>query len=178
MGSAAALARRNRRASADGGEMKRLAHPPPSPLPVRERIKVRVLIQRVFFNARFKILRGLTASSAHSLVSRCAEKLVDCVKYFVHIGKHLIVPESKHSIVARLQKRSANFILLRKLGVLGAIEFDDEASFDRAEVSEVRTNRMLRPEFCVTHPTAAQMPPQQSFSVGFFSPQPPRVPLR
>jgi len=112
------------------------------------------------------------------LFCRTAEKLVDCVKYFVQICKHLIVPESKHSIVARLQKRSTNFILLRKLGVLGAIEFNDEASFDRAEVSEVRANRMLTPEFCVLHPTTAQMSPQQSFGIRLFAAQPPRVPLR
>jgi hypothetical protein len=151
--------------------MKRVDHPPPSLLPVRERIKVRVLLQRAPSARESGFL-------PFALFCRTAEKLVDCVEYFVHIYKHLIVPESKHSIVARLQKRSTNFIFLRKLGVLGAIEFNDEASFDRAEVSEVRTDRVLTPEFCVTHSTAAQMSPQQSFSVGFFSPQPPRVPLR
>jgi hypothetical protein len=126
--------------------------------------------------ARFRILRGLSASSPRSL-SRTAEKLVDCVKHFLHIREHLIVPESKHAVSVRIQKRSANFIFLRKLGVLSAIQFDNEASFDRAEVGEVRTNRMLTAELGVAHPAAAQMSPQDSFRVGLFAPQPPRVPL-
>jgi hypothetical protein len=106
------------------------------------------------------------------------EGLVDCVKYFLDVGKHLIVPKTKHSILPGFQKRSAIFIFLRKIGVLGSIEFNNQTSFDRAEVSEVRTNRMLTPEFSVPHSAAAQVSPQQSFSVGLFAAQPPRVPLR
>jgi hypothetical protein len=128
--------------------------------------------------ARFKILTNPAASFARSLFSRTGEVLVDRLQYFTHVCKYLIVPESKNSIVPGLQKRSANFIFLRQLGVLGPVEFNNEVPFDRAEVSEVRTNRMLTPEFYVTHPTTAQMPPQNAFSIGLSSPQPARVPLR
>jgi hypothetical protein len=141
------------------------------PLPVRERIKVRVLIQRASFarDSRF---------CPSSLFLRTAEGLIDCVEYFVHVCKHLMVPKSKDSIIPRLQKRSANLIFLRKFGVLRAIEFNNEPSFDRAEIGEVRANRMLTPELGALDSAASQMTPQHSFSVGLFPAQPPRVPLR
>jgi hypothetical protein len=107
-----------------------------------------------------------------------AEKLVDRLKHLVHIRKHLIIPKSEHSVVSGFQKQSASFIFRRKIGVLRAIQFNNETSFDRTEVSKVRTNRMLTPEFRVPHSAAAQVSPQQSFSVGLFAAQPPRVPLR
>lgn len=142
-----------------------------SPLPVRERIKVRVLMQRASFARE-------SGFFVFSLFFRTGEGLIDCIEHFVHVCKHLTVPESKNSIVPRLQKRSANFIFLRKFRVLGAIQFNNEASFCRAEIGEVRPDRMLTPELYVPHPAASQMSPQHSFGVGLFSPQPPRVPLR
>ena len=62
--------------------------------------------------------------------------------------------------------------------MLGSVQFDNEASFDRAEIGEVRTNRMLTPELYVLHPAASQMAPQNSFRVGLFATQPSSVPLR
>jgi hypothetical protein len=135
-------------------------------------------MQRVFFNARFKIPANPGASLRRSLFSRTGEELVNRLQYLAHIREHLIVPESKNSIVSRLQKRGTNLIFLGKLGVLGAVEFNNDAPFDRAEVSEVRTNWMLTPEFYVPHPAASQMSPQESFSVGLFFSQPARVSLR
>ena len=135
-------------------------------------------MQRGFFNARFRIPANPGASLRRSLFSRTTEALVNRLQYFVDVCKHLIVPESKNSIVSRLQKRGTNLIFLGKLGVLGAVEFNNEAPFDRAKIGKVRTNRMLTPEFYVMHPTTAQMPPQESFSVGLFFPQPSRVSLR
>ena len=141
-----------------------------SPLPERERIEGEgPYLARDFFAPDLRFWLCLNVSS---------EKLVDCVKYFLDVCKHLIVPKSKHSVVPGFQKRSPIFVFLREMGVLGAIEFNNETPFDRAEVSEVLTNRMLTPEFCIPHSAAAQVSPQQSFSVGLFAAQPPRVPLR
>jgi hypothetical protein len=141
-----------------------------SPLPERERIEGEgPYAARDFFACDLRFWLCLNVS---------AEKLVDCLKNLVHICKHLIVPKSKHSVVPGFQKRSPIFIFLRKIGVLGTIQFNNETPFDRAEVRKVRTNRMLTPEFGVPHSAAAQVSPQQSFSVGLFAAQPARVPLR
>jgi hypothetical protein len=133
-------------------------------------MKVRVLIQRASFarDSRF---------CSFSLL-RFAEKIVDCIKYFVHVCKHLVVPESENPVVPRLQERSANFIFFRELGVLSAVQFNDEALFDRAEVCEIRPDRMLTSELHEPHPAASQMAPQDSFRVRLFMPQSASVPLR
>ena len=140
-----------------------------SPLPVRERIEGEGPFTARFFSRDLRFWLWLNAST---------EGLADCIKYFLDVCKHLIIPESQNPVVPRLQKRSSNFIFLRKLGVLGAIQFDNQALLDRAEVSEVGPNRMLTPEFCVLHPAAPQVSPQNSFCVGLFATQPSSVPLR
>jgi hypothetical protein len=133
---------------------------------------VRVLIQRASF-ARDSRFRPSSSSRV-----RTAKKFIDRAQNFVHVLKHLIVPKSKNSIAPRLQKRSANFIFPRKFTMLPAIEFDHEAPFDRAKVREVRSYRMLPPEFCLAHSAASQMTPEDSFRVGLRAPQPSGVPLR
>src|SRR5579863_5910089 len=107
-----------------------------------------------------------------------AEKLIDCLKHLVQIDKHLIVPKSKHSVVPGFQKRSSSFIFAREIRGLRTVQLDNQTSFDRAKVGEVRTNRMLTPEFSVAHSASAQVAPQQSFSVGLLAAQSPRVALR
>jgi len=141
-----------------------------SPLPERERIE-----GEGPYEARDLFARDLRFWLCLNVYT---EKLVDCLKYLVQICKHLIVPKSEHSVVPGFQKRSASFIFPRKIGVLGSIQLNNEPPFDRTEVREVWTKRMLTPEFCVPHSASSQMSPQQSFSVGLFAAQPPRVPLR
>jgi hypothetical protein len=106
-----------------------------------------------------------------SFFVRTAEVLIDCIEYYVQVCEHLAIPESKHSVAVRLQKGSASFIFMRKMRVLGAIEFNDETPFDRAEVGEVGTDRVLAAKFCVPHSAASQMSPEDSFCVGLFCAQ-------
>ena len=131
-----------------------------SPLPLRERIKVRVLMPRAFLarDLRFWL----------SSVVRTAEVLIDRIEYYGQFCKHLAIPESKHSVAVRLQKGGASFIFMRKKRVLAAIEFNDETPFDRAEVGEVRADRMLAAKFCVPNSAASKMAPEDSFRVGLF----------
>ena len=96
-------------------------------------------MERVFFNARVRILRNAgTGNDARSFCFRTAEKIANRVQNFVNVCEHLVVPESKDPVASRIQKQGADFIFSRSLCMLGAIEFDDEPSFSRAEVSEVR----------------------------------------
>jgi len=139
-----------------------------SPLPVRERMKVRVRMQRASSARESRFC--LSSSSL-----RTSKKLIDRAKHFLHTLKHLAVPESKHAISLRIEKRGAGFIFTRSLKMLRAIEFDDDPPFRRAEVSEVRPNRELTAKLGVAHLTASQMLPQDSFSVGLFATQPPRI---
>jgi hypothetical protein len=124
---------------------------------------VRVPIQRAFFARDLRFCAALFCLQAQKLVNR--------IEHFVHVAEHPIVPESKNSIAARVQKRSAGFIFRQLIRVLTSIEFDDDAPFDRAEVGDVSANRMLTPEFDVPNPAAAKVSPQDSFGIGLFTAQ-------
>ena len=136
-----------------------------SPIPERERMKVRVLIQRAI-----RLARDLRFC-LRSFRLRLRQQPVDCLKHFVHIGEHLIVPISKHAIAARAQKGRADFIFQQSVGMLAAVEFNDKAPFDRTEVRKIRSNRMLTPEFHASCAATAQMPPQDSFGVRLLTTQ-------
>ena len=140
-----------------------------SPLPVRERKKVRVLVQRAILFARD--IRFCFRSFRLTL----GQKLVDCLKHFIHIGEHSIVPKSKYAIAARAQKGRADFIFQHSVGMLVAVELNDKAPFDRTEVRKIRSNRMLTSEFHASCAATAQMPPQDSFGVGLLTTQSPSV---
>ena len=136
-----------------------------SPLPVRERMKVRVLIQRAICFARD------IRFSFCSFRLRLRQKPVDCLKHFVHIGEHSIVPKSKYAIAARAQKGRADFIFQQSVGMLAAVVLNDKAPVDRTEVRKIRSNRMLTSEFHASCAATAQMPPQDSFGVGLLTTQ-------
>jgi hypothetical protein len=136
-----------------------------SPLPERERMKVRVIIQRAICFARD------IRSCFCSFRLRLGQKLVDCLQHFIHIGEHSIVPKSKYAIAARAQKGRADFIFPRSVGMLAAVELNDKAPLDRTEVRKIRSNRMLTSEFYASCAATAQMPPQDSFGVGLLTTQ-------
>ncbi|MGC1191992.1 MAG: hypothetical protein WA861_15475, partial [Candidatus Binatus sp.] len=142
-----------------------------SPLPVRERMKVRVRIQRAFFARE-------SGFCSASICVRASKKFIDRAKHLVHTLKHLAIPESKHSITLRLEKRSTDFVFARSLNMLRPIEFDDKPSFSRAKIREVRSDRMLPAKFRAPHLTGPQMAPQDSFRVGLLASQAARVVLR
>jgi hypothetical protein len=141
------------------------------PFPVRERMKVRVLVQRAFL-ARESGFRSVTSSF------RTTKKLVDRAKNLLHTLKHLAIPESKHSIAFRFEKRGADFIFSRSLEMLRPVELDDKPSLSRAEISEVRPDRMLTAKLRAAHLPIPQMHPQNPLRVGLLAPQSPRIPLR
>jgi hypothetical protein len=132
--------------------------------PVRERIKVKVRLQRSFFALE-------SGFFLFSCGSRAAKNFVDHFQNFFKTVQDLVVPESKHPVALRLEKRSAGSIFPRSLDVLRPIQFDDEPSFSRAEVSEVRSDRMLTAKFGATHLPGSQMVPQDSFRVGLLATQ-------
>ena len=136
-----------------------------SPLPERERMKVRILKQRAICFARD------IKFCFCSFRLRLRQKPVDSLKHFVHIGEHLIVPKSKYAIAARAQKGRADFIFQQSVGMLAAVELNDKAPFDRTEVRKIRSNRMLTSELHPSCAATAQMPPQDSFGVGLLTTQ-------
>ena len=136
-----------------------------SPLPERERIEGEGPYPARFFARESRFLPSFYCS--------CATKnFIDHAQNFPNTRQDLGVPESKNPVALRLEKRSPGFIFLRTFNVLCTIQFNDEASFSRAEISEVGTNRMLTPEFGATHLPGSQMVPNNSLRVGLLATQP------
>jgi hypothetical protein len=141
-----------------------------SPLPVRERMKVRVLMQRAF-SAR---------ESGFPSFSRClraAKEFVDRAKNLLHTLEHLAIPESKHSIALRLEKRGSDFIFSRSVEMLRPIKLDDEPSVGRAKISEVHPDRKLTSKLGAAHLPPSQMLPQNPLRLSLLASQPSRVVL-
>jgi hypothetical protein len=141
-----------------------------SPLPVRERMKVRVLIQRASFARESGI-----CSSSRSL--RASKEFVDCAKHLFYTLKHLAIPESMHSITLRLEKRGADFIFSRSIKMLRPIELNDEPSLSRAKIGEVCPDRKLASKLGAAQLPIPQMPPQNPLRLSLLATQPPRVVL-
>jgi hypothetical protein len=141
-----------------------------SPLPVRERMKVRVLIQRA-------LLARESGFCTFSRSLRASKEFVDCAKNLFYILKHLAVPESKHSIALRLEKRGADFIFSRSIKMLRPIELDDEPSLSRAEIGEVCPDRKLASKLRAAQLPIPQMPPQNPLRLSLLAPQAARIVL-
>jgi hypothetical protein len=141
-----------------------------SPLPVRERMKVRVRIQRASFARE-------SGFCSFSLCFSAPQALIDRAKNLLHTLKHLAIPESKHSIALRLEKRGADFIFSRSIKMLRPIELNDEPSLSRAEIGEVCTDRKLASKLGAAQLPIPQMPPQNPLRLSLLAPQPPRIVL-
>ena len=99
-----------------------------------------------------------------------AQGFLDLGKNFVSAREHLIIPESKYAIAARSEIRCSDFVVLRLIRVLTAIDLDDDSAFDRTEVGEVRTNRELTAELNVAQSPASKMTPENLFGWRLLSP--------
>ena len=133
-------------------------------------MKVRVFMPRAFF----------ARESGFCSFSRClraSKEFVDCAKNLFYTLKHLAIPESKHSIALRLEKRRADFIFSRSIKMLRPIELNDEPSLSRAEIGEVCPDRKLASKLGAAQLPIPQMPPQNSLSLSLLAPQPPRIVL-
>jgi hypothetical protein len=84
----------------------------------------------------------------------------DFIEHFVRICQHPLIPEAQDPVALRSEKRAPSLVFGGLLGVLAAIDLHDQTPFNRAEIHEVRTNRMLATELYAAHPLASQMPPK------------------
>jgi len=88
------------------------------------------------------------------------EEFLDLGQDFVAVLQHLVIPKSQDTVAVRFEKRATNLIFGGLVGMLAAIDFDDQLSLNRAEIDEVRTDGMLAAEFHVAHAFGSQMTPE------------------
>ena len=90
----------------------------------------------------------------------------------------IVIPESNHAKAVRCKIGGSGGISVGRIGMLPAIDLDDELCFEAAEVAEVGTNRMLAPKLGPGQLATSQAAPKQPFSIGSFSTQPARAHTR
>jgi hypothetical protein len=93
-----------------------------------------------------------------------AEEFLDLGQDFVGVLQHLVIPEAQDAVAARSEIRCLDFVVLRLIRMLAAIDLNDDSTFDRTEVGEVRTNRKLTAELNVAQSPASKMTPENLFS--------------
>jgi len=63
------------------------------------------------------------------------------------VSVHVAVPETKHTKAGRPQEIVAAFVVQQPVGMLAAIQFDDDSAIERNEVANVEPDLMLATEF-------------------------------
>jgi hypothetical protein len=94
----------------------------------------------------------------------------DDFHHSLDIAEHVIIPEAKHAIAARLEIGSAFGIPrnARVFVVLSAVEFDDKPRRMAGKVCEVRPDSCLAAKMRTANREPAQPLPQHAFGVGWF----------
>ncbi len=87
--------------------------------------------------------------------------------YAVDVLEYVMIPEANDPKTKPFECSRSRFIFGNSLGVLPAIQFDDQPRLKRSEVSHIPTDRDLPPEFISVEPTPAQVLPKQLLCLGF-----------
>src|SRR5713101_3434361 len=119
----------------------------------------RVLCQRAFRGAR----------------SYIRQRRVNSLQNVLHLGGYLLITEPQNSItllveISRSHRISLPFLLL---GMLTAVEFDNQVLLDAAEVSEVSTNPVLPAKFESPEGLGSEMFPELALLVRGLGTKPP-----
>jgi hypothetical protein len=90
----------------------------------------------------------------------------DCFADGVAVFQSIVIPEAQHGIAKRTHEFVATEIV-SAVGVLRAVEFDDELFLPATEVGEVRAYRVLANELMTGETATFQLLPEQTFSAVF-----------
>jgi len=71
----------------------------------------------------------------------------NCLDDILNTSVHVAVPESQHTKAGRPQEIVAAFVVQQPVGMLAAIQFDDDSAIERNEVANVEPDLMLATEF-------------------------------
>lgn len=105
--------------------------------------------------------RSTPYRTIHTLCQRYEDRLRDPFG----IGKNFIVPDPHHLPPLSFQPLGA-LLIIRIIGMLPAISFDDQHPFDAREVGDERSHRMLSPKLMTVRTAASQQRPQPSLRIG------------
>ncbi len=89
----------------------------------------------------------------------------------IKLLQNLVVPEAHHTIPAAFEERCPQRVVLDAVGMLAAVELNDQSTFKATEVDNIRADRKLTPELLTAESPIPQAMPEATFSVCEVSPQ-------
>jgi hypothetical protein len=98
------------------------------------------------------------------------DRCIDRRKNAGHILDDVVIPESQDTITRR-GKIGSPVLIGSAIGMLPAIQFDNNPELMAGEVSEVRTDCRLTPKMMLLERRLSQMLPELLFSFGHVTPQ-------
>jgi hypothetical protein len=90
------------------------------------------------------------------------QRLIDSCEYDIGPSQHVVVPEAQHPKAARSEKHVSTDIVVGLLGMLAAVQLDDEKSFETREIADVRAHRVLPTKFEACQLTSAHTLPKHA----------------
>ena len=91
---------------------------------------------------------------------------MDHFQYAIDVSEHVVVPETQDDESSFFQRSSACRIVLDRIGMLAAVEFDDYATFEANEIEDVVAVRMLATKLAAIELSVFQSLPQRAFCIG------------
>jgi hypothetical protein len=91
--------------------------------------------------------------------------VADDFNHALDIPEHLVIPEAKHAVAVRL-KIPCQLLIGRAVGMLAAIDLDDNPRLVTGKVREIRTNRRLPAKVGPAWRNPAQILPKLFFGIG------------
>jgi hypothetical protein len=87
----------------------------------------------------------------------------------LNMSAHVAVPEAQHTKAGGPQEIVTAFVVRQLLGMLAAIQFDDDSAVERNEVADVEPDLVLATELESAHLASSQAAPEKAFGVGEVS---------
>lgn len=109
------------------------------------------------------------ASPVGGALEQCVE---DPYEHGFLVAEYFRIPEAQYGEAAPLQIAIPPFVA--RVGMLPAVNFDDEPAFEADEIDHVVADRMLTPEPGAVELAQAQVAPEPAFGVGGIAAQPAR----
>ena len=91
------------------------------------------------------------------------------LQYCLRLSQHVVIPEPKHPIARLGEKASPPLICLGLIGMLSAIQLDDQLRFRAKEVHDAASDWLLSTELEAIHLSAPKIQPQLALSVGLVT---------
>jgi hypothetical protein len=92
------------------------------------------------------------------------ERAAHRLQHVIETLENLVVPEPDDAIAVVRQLGAPSLVGRHPLGMLPAVEFDDELARRTGEIGNAPTDRMLPSEF-PRHDAFAQRPPEDAFDI-------------